>query len=557
MSKSENGEFDYVVVGAGTAGCVVAARLTEDPDVRVLLLESGPADKHPLIPVPTAWLGLFGTEVDYAYRTTPQPGLGGAEMSWPRGHTVGGSSSINGMVYLRGHRDDYDSWERQFGATGWSYREVLPYLRKAETVPGADPTWRGLDGPMRPARAGDPHPLSEVFLAAAAAAGYPISADLNGAQAEGAGWNDLAIHDGRRQSIADGYLKPVLSRPNLTVATGSRATRLLVAAGQCVGVSYSQDGQIKQARAEAEVILSAGAIDSPRLLLLSGIGPADELRSAGVQVLHDLPGVGRNLHDHPLTSVVYSTIRESPAGSNSSGEVSLSWRSDSALTGPDMQLLFSHVPFHLPTLQSPPDSFTFCLTTVPDSRGSIRLRDADPTSSPLIDPKVLTEPRDLTRLVDAIAVAREIAQQSPFDPWRGEEVLPGPAATSHDELVDFVRRATGPYFHPVGTCAMGTGPDAVVDTQLRVLGLPGLRVVDASIMPKIVSVNTNVAVTMIAERAAALLASKRSPLTESQPTAACHEASDARPAGSPAAAGSAGGVRRDAGDVLKPFGRTS
>jgi len=344
MSKSENGEFDYVVVGAGTAGCVVAARLTEDPDVRVLLLESGPADKHPLIPVPTAWLGLFGTEVDYAYRTTPQPGLGGAEMSWPRGHTVGGSSSINGMVYLRGHRDDYDSWERQFGATGWSYREVLPYLRKAETVPGADPTWRGLDGPMRPARAGDPHPLSEVFLAAAAAAGYPISADLNGAQAEGAGWNDLAIHDGRRQSIADGYLKPVLSRPNLTVATGSRATRLLVAAGQCVGVSYSQDGQIKQARAEAEVILSAGAIDSPRLLLLSGIGPADELRSAGVQVLHDLPGVGRNLHDHPLTSVVYSTIRESPAGSNSSGEVSLSWRSDSALTGHAAAVLPRAVP---------------------------------------------------------------------------------------------------------------------------------------------------------------------------------------------------------------------
>lgn len=505
MPNSTNESFDYVVVGAGTAGCVVAARLTEDPDVRVLLLESGPPDEHPLIPVPRAWPGLWGTEVDYAYRTVPQPGLGGAEMSWPRGHTVGGSSSINGMVYLRGHRDDYDSWEREFGATGWSYDEMLPYLCKSESVPGAEPTWRGQDGPMRPARARDPHPLSEVFLAAAAAAGYPLSADLNGAQAEGAGWNDLAIHDGRRQSIADGYLKPVLSRPNLTLATDSRAVRLLVRGGCCVGVCYSQDGQIKHAYPGAEVILSAGAIDSPRLLLLSGIGPADELRSAGVNVLHDLPGVGRNLHDHPLTSVVYSTIRESPAGMRSSGEVSLSWRSESFLTGPDMQLLFSHRPFHLPTLQSPPDSFTFLVTTVPDSRGSVRLRNADPTSPPLIDPNCLTEPRDLTRLVDAIGVARDIAQQTPFDSWRGDEVLPGATATSHDELVEFVRHATGSYFHPVGTCAMGTGPDAVVDAQLRVRDLPGLRVMDASVMPKIVSVNINVAVTGIAERAADLL----------------------------------------------------
>jgi choline dehydrogenase len=501
------------VIGAGTAGCVVAARLTEDPDVRVLLLESGPADEHQLIPVPGAWPRLWGTEVDYAYRTVPQAGLGGAEVSWPRGHTVGGSSSINGMIYLRGHRDDYDGWEREFGVTGWSYAEVLPYLCKSESVPGADPTWRGMDGPMRPARAGDPHPLSKAFLAAAAAAGYPISADLNGALAEGAGWNDLAVHDGRRQSLADAYLKPVLSRPNLTLATGSRAVQLLVRGGRCVGVSYSQDGQAKQAHPEAEVILSAGAIDSPRLLLLSGIGPADELRSAGVKVHHDLHGVGRNLHDHPLTSIVYSTIRESPASMRSSGEVSLTWRSESSLTGPDMQLMFSHRPFHLPTLQGPPDGFTFLITTVPDSRGSIRLRNADPTSPPLIDPNYLAEPRDLSRLLDAIGVVRNIAGQAPFDPWRGEEVLPG-ASLSHNELVEFVRRATGSYFHPVGTCAMGTGPDAVVDAQLRVRGLPGLRVVDASVMPKIVSVNTNVAVTGIAERAADLLTNKSSLLKE-------------------------------------------
>jgi len=218
MSISTNDEFDYVVVGAGTAGCVVAARLTQNPGIRVLLLESGPADDNPLIPIPMAWPGLWGSEVDYAYNTTPQPGLAGAEVYSPRGNTLGGSSAINGMVYLRGHRDDYDSWERDFGATGWSYRDVLSYFLKAESVPGADPTWRGQDGPMRPSRARDPHPLSEAFLSAAAAAGYPISSDLNGAQAEGAGWNDLAIHDGRRQTIADAYLKPVISRPNLTVA---------------------------------------------------------------------------------------------------------------------------------------------------------------------------------------------------------------------------------------------------------------------------------------------------------------------------------------------------
>ena len=510
MSGSVRGEFDYVVVGGGSAGCVLATRLSEDPGLRVLLLESGSGEAHPLMANPPVWPGLWGTAVDYGYLTEPQEGLNGAAMSWPRGHALGGSSAINGMVYLRGHHNDYDSWVKEHGAEGWSFEEVLPYLRRSESVAGADPNLRGQHGPMRPSRARTPNPLSEVFLAAASAAGFPLSSDLNGAQAEGAGWNDLAIVDGRRQSVADAYLRPVLARPNLTVATDSRATRLLLDGDRCVGVGYQRGGEVLEARADREVVLSAGTIDSPRLLLLSGIGPADELRDAGVPVHHDLPGVGRNLHDHPSVTVIYQARQPLVPGVNNLAEASLSWRSDPSRGGPDMQMLCVHVPYHLPSLQAPADSFSFLVTTVPDSRGSIRLRTADPAAPPLIDPRCYAEDSDLTRMVDGLGVARDIARQAPFDPWRGAEVLPGAAATTRDELVGYLRRATGSYFHPVGTCAMGTGPDAVVTPELRVRGLRNLRVADASIMPKVLSVNTNVAATMIGERAADLLVAEPS-----------------------------------------------
>ncbi|MEV6900022.1 GMC oxidoreductase [Amycolatopsis sp. NPDC051372] len=289
------------------------------------------------------------------------------------------------------------------------------------------------------------------------------------------------------------------------MATGARAHRLLFAAGQCTGVEYRQDGAGHIVYADREVILSAGTVDSPRLLLLSGVGTVADLERAGVDVVHDLPGVGRNLHDHPLCNVVYEAARPIPPGKTNHAETSMVSRSDPSLTGPDMQLMFMHVPFGPPALPAPPNSFTFGLATVPQARGAVRIAGPDPSAPPLIDPNYLGAERDVLRLVDAVAVAREIAAAHPFDAWRGKELHPGPEARDQQSLREFVTRATGTYFHPVGTCAMGTGPDAVVDPDLRLRGVRGLRVADASVMPRIVCVNTNAATIMIGEKAADLV----------------------------------------------------
>ena len=496
--------YDYVIVGAGSAGSVLAARLSEVADNRVLLLEAGGPDSREDLHIPPAWPTLRGTEVDWAYTTVPQPGLGNLPQSWPRGKVLGGSSSTNVMIFLRGHRNDFDTWAAQ-GAKGWDYEGVLPFFKKMETVEGRDPKYRGDSGPMRPAVAADPNPLSEVFVAAAKESGYPVTGDFNGAVQEGAGLHELSVAGGRRQSTAVAYLHPAGHRPNLTVLTGALARRLTFDGKRCTGVEYERGGSVEQVRAEAEVIVCGGAVNSPQLLLLSGVGPVGHLREVGINVVHDLPGVGDNLHDHPLLGVVFEARRTIPPGKANYAESSLLWRSEASLPGPDMQFLFIHMPFHPPYMEAPPNSYSFGIATVPDSRGWVRLASADPTAPPLINPNILAEDSDVRRLLLGVRKARELNTAAAFAEWGPREVLPGDHIQDEKGLRDFIARGTGCYFHAVGTCKMGTDDRAVVDAELRVHGVEGLRVADASVMPTIVSTNTNAATIMIGEKAADLV----------------------------------------------------
>jgi choline dehydrogenase len=505
-------DYDYIVAGGGTAGCVLAARLSEDAEARVLLLEAGGAELVPAMMVPDAWPDLVGSAADWGSTTTPQADAG--PLPYPRGRGLGGSGAINAMAHVRGHASVYDAWAAG-GAAGWAYADLLPYFKRSEHAEGRDPVLRGAGGPVRvaPVPETSRHPAAVALAEALCALGCPVTGDLSGSRQEGVAWPDMAIADGRRVSPADAYLLPAMSRPNLTVLGGCLVTRLLIRDGRCTGAEYLRDGVQQQARASAEVIVCAGAVGSPQLLMLSGIGPADHLRGTGIDPVADLPGTGANLQDHPVAMASYASAVALPRSRYNHGETYSALSSPLAGAWPDLHLFPILLPVAPPGLQAPAGVFTLVASAVaPDSRGSVRLASASPLNAPLIDPGLLREPADLERLETGLAMIRQAVAGGAFARLGVTEVHPGPGIRS-GELRAWIRRTVSSYYHPAGTCRIGPSTDqgAVVDPELRVHGITGLRVAEASVMPLVPNAHPNATVLAIAERAASLIAGRRSP----------------------------------------------
>ncbi|GAA3049569.1 FAD-dependent oxidoreductase [Pseudonocardia yunnanensis] len=476
---------------------MISARLSSNPDSRVLLVEAGARHPLPEMATPPAWITLRGGSADWNSVTVEQSGTG-TVLQIPRGRAVGGSSSINGMVFARGHRSSYDAWTAS-GAPGWGFDDLLPFFRRSESAAGRAADVRGVDGPMVVAPAEQPHPLAAAGLEAALEAGHLKATDISGGLEQGFGWTDLNIVGGARQSVADAYLRPVADRPNLDVVTDALVHRIRVDNGTCVGVDYTDDGRQVSAACSGEVVLTAGAIGTAQLLLLSGIGPQAHLQSVGIAVVVDLPGVGENLHDHPLSGVVYSAGRPVPVGVNNHIEVLGLMRSAADVDAPDLQAFF------VTPLPGVDDQYMIAFSAMaPRSRGSVRLVSARPDAAPLLDPNYLGDSADLEMMVTGLRLAREIGNQSALVSWRDAEVAPGPDADGSSPR-DYLRATTHSYYHPVGTCRIGSDEMSVVDTDLRVRGISRLRVADASVMPSIPSANTLATVVAIAERAASLM----------------------------------------------------
>jgi len=502
-------EFDYIIVGAGTAGCVLAARLSEEASARVLLLEAGGPERTRAMTVPDAWPELLGTAADWADITTAQADAG--PVAYPRGRALGGSGAINAMAHVRGHRAVYDGWAAA-GAAGWGYQDLLPYFRRSEHASGRDPGLRGTAGPVRVAPVPEPgrHPLAVAFAESLAQIGCPVTDDLSGARQEGVCWADLAI-DGSRQRVspADAYLTPARHRLNLVVRAGCLVTGLQVRHGRCKGVSYLSGGAQAEAHTAGEVIVCAGAVGSPQMLLSSGIGPAGQLRALGIDPVADLPAVGENLQDHPVVLACYASGSPLPRSRYNHGEVYAALRSELAGDRPDLHLFPILLPAAPAGCQPPPAGYALVAAVVaPDSRGSVRLAFPDPQAAPVIDPGFLRDERDLDRLEAGLALIRQATSGLAFSSqMRATEVGPGASVRTRTGLRAWIRGTAGSYYHPAGTCRMGPDTDAgaVVDLQLRVRGITGLRVADASVMPVIPNAPLHATVLAIAEKAAALI----------------------------------------------------
>jgi choline dehydrogenase len=523
--------FDYIVVGAGSAGCVLANRLTASGRHRVLLLEAGGHDRHLWIHIPLGYGKLFAdARVNWLYSSEPEPELDNRSIIQPRGKVLGGSSSINGLLYLRGQHEDYDHW-RQLGNAGWSFDDVLPYFRRAEHQERGEDALHGVGGPLAVSNVCEPHPLCEAFIDSAQQAGFPRNDDFNGPTQEGAGYFQLTAKNGRRWSTAVGYLREARRRGNLAVVTNALASRILFKDRRAIGIEYRQGDTTHVAHASREVILAGGAFNSPQLMQLSGVGPADLLRSHGIGVVADMPGVGADLQDHlqvrmqyrctePITmnDVVHSWPHKIGAGLRyllfrkgllaiGAGYAGGFFRTSAQVATPDVQVHF--IIFSADTAGAGLHTFPGFIASIcqlrPESRGFVRIKSADPTQHPAIQPRYLTSQFDRDTVVAGLKLLRRIMTQPAMMRYIAEERAPGPRVTSDADLLTFARGAATTVFHPTSTCRMGGDATAVVDERLRVRGIGGLRVIDASIMPTVVSGNTNAAVVMIAEKGADMI----------------------------------------------------
>jgi choline dehydrogenase len=530
-TPADTREFDYVIVGAGSAGCVLANRLSADGKNSVLLLEAGPEDKNLWIHVPLGYGKLFKEKtVNWMYQTEPEPELGGRQVFQPRGKVLGGSSSINGLLYVRGQHEDYDRW-RQRGNSGWGYDDVLPYFKKAEDQQRGGDKYHGVGGPLTVSNLGHPDPLSAAFIDAAAETGLPVNSDFNGASQEGAGFFQTTTRGGRRASTAMAYLRPAKSRSNLHVETSALAQRILFDGRRARAVEYRQDGALRTASARKEILVCGGAYNSPQLLQLSGVGPADLLKQYGIDVVLDAPGVGNDLQDHmqvrivmrcpqriTLNDILNHPVRRIMAGARyaafRSGPLTIAagtsgafFKTNPRLATPDIQIHF--LPFSTDKMGEKlhaQSGFTASVCQLrPESRGSLRIRSADPAVPPEIRINYLATETDRRAFIDGMKILRKILAAPALKPFVTEEVEPGPKITSDEDILNFCRQRGSTVYHPTSTCRMGNDPLAVVDQRLRVRGIEGLRVVDASVMPDLMSGNTNAPTIMIAEKASDMI----------------------------------------------------